>query len=133
MTAIFFADCWVQWKMYNFQHVFDYLNFYHADVIKEKGIKHAWAEFAQYYTFENIVENMNQKQICIQDLEREVKGPGSACQGDSGGPLMCGADHNVLTGVTSFGQPYCDGRVPNVYARVSAYRCFIRKHTGIEM
>ncbi|XP_058126963.1 trypsin 3A1-like [Anopheles ziemanni] len=54
----------------------------------------------------------------------------AACRGDSGGPLVCNAE---LVGINSFGDRYCTGSPPSVFAKVSStsIRSFIKQHTGL--
>ncbi|CAC5385716.1 unnamed protein product [Mytilus coruscus] len=62
--------------------------------------------------------------ICAQGEEGK-----DACQGDSGGPLVCSAGDEKtekLMGIVSYGHN-CDGHVPSVYSKVSAYIDWIRK------
>jgi len=55
-----------------------------------------------------------------------------SCQGDSGGPLVCKTgDHYTLAGVTSFGIATCPTSSPSAYSRVSFFRGWIKKHSGI--
>ena len=55
-----------------------------------------------------------------------------SCQGDSGGPLACKvAGKWKLAGATSFGVAGCRPAFPTVYSRVSYFRSWIQKVTGI--
>ncbi|CAG2202088.1 unnamed protein product [Mytilus edulis] len=57
--------------------------------------------------------------ICLQDGKKD------SCNRDSGGPLVCS---KKLVGVLSFGAiTICDGRVPSVHIRVSAYTDWIEE------
>jgi len=59
-------------------------------------------------------------------------GKASACQGDSGGPAVCKQNGSwVLAGVTSGGSPVCNVKKPSIYTRVSAFRAWISKHSGL--
>ncbi|KAM8799421.1 chymotrypsin-like protease CTRL-1 [Eudromia elegans] len=50
----------------------------------------------------------------------------SSCHGDSGGPLVYqNEDGWTLIGIVSWGNSFCDVRVPAVYTRVSCYRDWI--------
>jgi len=69
--------------------------------------------------------------ICVHDASPPAGDRPSACMGDSGGPMMCGPGHNILAGVTSWGESTCSGTLPSVYTRVSAYRGWIAQYTGI--
>merc|ERR1712012_5325 len=56
----------------------------------------------------------------------------SACTGDSGGPLACNKDGVwKLAGAASYVYGNCETRAPSVYTRISHYRQFIKKHTGV--
>ena len=59
----------------------------------------------------------------------------SACNGDSGGPLVCEEGGRwVIRGAASFvssGDVKCDVKLPSIYARVSTYVNWIKKHTGV--
>jgi len=68
---------------------------------------------------------INQGHICVHDASSASGEKASACMGDSGGPMMCGAGHNILAGVTSWGESTCGGVNPSVYTRVSSYRDWI--------
>ena len=72
---------------------------------------------------------ITEKHICVLDEETH----GTACFHDSGGPMMCGCEHNVQAGITSYGEQggHCSGRLPVVYMRVSKYRDWIYQHTGV--
>ncbi|CAG2251501.1 unnamed protein product [Mytilus edulis] len=62
--------------------------------------------------------------LCAQDLGRDV------CNGDSGGALACGnADDSALkvVGIVSYGVAVCNGTMPDVYVRVSAFQDWIKK------
>ncbi|KFB46532.1 AGAP001247-PA-like protein [Anopheles sinensis] len=54
----------------------------------------------------------------------------SACRGDSGGPLVCNGE---LTGINSFGDEFCTGSPPSVFAKVASesIRSFIKQYTGL--
>jgi len=69
---------------------------------------------------------INQGHICVHDAASASGDKASACMGDSGGPMMCGAGHNILAGVTSWGESTCGGTLPSVYTRVSSYRDWIQ-------
>ncbi|XP_066579297.1 prostasin [Amia ocellicauda] len=61
--------------------------------------------------------------------ERGLK---DTCQGDSGGPLVCKKGRGwVQAGIVSFGKPCGSVRFPGVYTRVTSYRDWIKKHSGI--
>ncbi|XP_005099503.1 fibrinolytic enzyme, isozyme C-like [Aplysia californica] len=66
------------------------------------------------------------KHICVHDASPPAGQRPSACMGDSGGPMMCGRGHDILAGVTSWGERTCSGTLPSVYTRVSAYLGWIR-------
>uniref|UniRef100_A0A182PET1 Peptidase S1 domain-containing protein n=1 Tax=Anopheles epiroticus TaxID=199890 RepID=A0A182PET1_9DIPT len=55
----------------------------------------------------------------------------SPCNGDSGGPLVL-AEDKTLVGVVSFGHAQgCDKGHPAAFARVTAFRDWVKKHTGV--
>ncbi|NXA41615.1 CTRL protease, partial [Eudromia elegans] len=55
----------------------------------------------------------------------------SSCHGDSGGPLVYqNEDGWTLIGIVSWGNSFCDVRVPAVYTRVSCYRDWIDEVTA---
>ena len=65
--------------------------------------------------------------ICIGN-----RGISAACSSDSGGPLACKVGNTwILAGVTSWGNASCSSDYPDVYTRVSYYRDWIRKHSGL--
>ncbi|XP_012940618.1 fibrinolytic enzyme, isozyme C-like [Aplysia californica] len=68
--------------------------------------------------------------ICVHEADRHTGQAPSACMGDSGGPMMCGNGHDILAGVTSWGEKTCSGTLPSVYTRVSAYLSWIRHYVG---
>ncbi|XP_069044734.1 tryptase-2-like [Lepisosteus oculatus] len=56
------------------------------------------------------------------------------CQGDSGGPLVCRKNKRspwLQAGIVSFGLQCAVPLSPGIYTRVSTYRDWIKKHTGI--
>jgi len=71
---------------------------------------------------------INEGHICVHDASSADGEKASACMGDSGGPMMCGAGHNILAGVTSWGESTCSGTLPSVYTRVSSYRQWISQY-----
>ena len=83
--------------------------------------------FGGYENFSLITE----KQICAHDDTPPRGSRPDTCKGDSGGPMMCGSGHNVLAGITSWGEIPCTGNVPGVYTRVSAYRNWIYQHARV--
>ena len=76
-------------------------------------------------------EEVTEKHICVHDADTPLGDRRNGCKGDSGGPMMCGCEHNVQAGITSFGDPDCSGRRPAVYTRVSEYRDWIQHYTGV--
>ncbi|XP_052899588.1 collagenase-like [Anopheles moucheti] len=55
----------------------------------------------------------------------------SPCNGDSGGPLVL-AEDKTLVGVVSFGHALgCERGFPAAFARVTAFREWVNKHTGV--
>jgi len=55
-----------------------------------------------------------------------------SCSGDSGGPLVCSLNNEyTLAGVTSFGPTTCSTSMPSVYTRISSYRAWIGRNTGV--
>ena len=83
--------------------------------------------FGGYENFYRVTE----KQICMHDDTPPVGSRPDTCKGDSGGPMMCGSGHNVLAGVTSWGESTCSGTLPSVYTRVSKYRGWIYQHARV--
>ena len=74
--------------------------------------------------------DVTEKMICVhEDTPPEGSRP-SICFGDSGGPMMCGSEHNILAGITSWGAD-CSGNYPSVFTRVSAYRDWIYQHARV--
>ena len=79
---------------------------------------------------------ISRTQVCVKHKTTPAnEDHSSACRGDSGGPMMCGAGHDVITGVTSFAAPDNEDRCttenhPNVYTRVAAYTGWIEGYTG---
>ncbi|XP_005091542.1 fibrinolytic enzyme, isozyme C [Aplysia californica] len=73
-------------------------------------------------------EAITDKHICVHDASPPAGQRPSGCMGDSGGPMMCGPRHNILAGVTSWGERTCSGTFPSVYTRVSAYLGWIRNN-----
>uniref|UniRef100_A0A182Q608 Peptidase S1 domain-containing protein n=1 Tax=Anopheles farauti TaxID=69004 RepID=A0A182Q608_9DIPT len=64
--------------------------------------------------------------LCARGDEKE-----SPCNGDSGGPLVL-AEDKTLVGVVSFGHALgCDRGFPAAFARVTAFRDWVKKHTGV--
>uniref|UniRef100_A0A4Y0BD77 Peptidase S1 domain-containing protein n=1 Tax=Anopheles funestus TaxID=62324 RepID=A0A4Y0BD77_ANOFN len=55
----------------------------------------------------------------------------SPCNGDSGGPLVLAKD-KTLVGVVSFiHEKGCESGLPAAFARVTAFRDWVKKHTGV--
>jgi len=55
-----------------------------------------------------------------------------SCSGDSGGPLVCKeGDSYTLAGVTSWGLITCSTEFPSVYTRMSFYRDWIKRTSGV--
>uniref|UniRef100_A0A182WCA2 Peptidase S1 domain-containing protein n=1 Tax=Anopheles minimus TaxID=112268 RepID=A0A182WCA2_9DIPT len=64
--------------------------------------------------------------LCARGNEKE-----SPCNGDSGGPLVL-AEDKTLVGVVSFGHALgCERGFPAAFARVTAFRDWVNKHTGL--
>ena len=82
----------------------------------------------QYYWGAGITKS----HICVHDASPPAGDRPSACMGDSGGPMMCGQGHNILAGVTSWGEQTCSGTLPSVYTRVSAYLDWVRMYVNID-
>jgi secreted trypsin-like serine protease len=66
-------------------------------------------------------QSINIKHICVYEASAPSGSRPSACMGDSGGPMMCGANRELLAGITSWGVSNCSGNYPSVYTRVSEY------------
>ncbi|XP_066579293.1 tryptase-2-like [Amia ocellicauda] len=68
------------------------------------------------------------KMMCAGDKA----GGKDTCQGDSGGPLVCKrASCWVLAGITSIGYGCGNPEFPGVFTRVSSFRTWIKKHSGV--
>ncbi|XP_053674803.1 collagenase-like [Anopheles nili] len=64
--------------------------------------------------------------VCARGDEKQ-----SPCNGDSGGPLVL-ADEKTLVGVVSFGHALgCERGFPAAFSRVTSYRDWVKKHTGL--
>ena len=99
----------------------------------------------------DVPDYLQQSQVPIVDYARCKKANGwllhdkpmvcigavgsSACNGDSGGPLVCEEGGRwVIRGAASFvssGDVKCDVKLPSIFARVSTYVNWIKKHTGV--
>ncbi|XP_053684691.1 chymotrypsin-2-like [Sabethes cyaneus] len=92
----------------------DQLRFLTVEIITQSECQ---AAFSDPYT-ERLADNT----ICSQS----PAGQGS-CLGDAGGPLVY---NNELVGILSWGIP-CGEGMPDVYARISNHRAWIRVHTMV--
>merc|ERR1712088_950328 len=65
--------------------------------------------------------------VCIKN------GKTGACMGDSGGPLACrnGSGDWHLVGATSWGSGSCNVGYPSVYTRLSYFKNWIQKTSGL--
>merc|ERR1719187_1264445 len=99
-----------------------------ASHLKEVYITKISTPVCNYYWGGGITE----KHICVHDASPPAGSRPSACMGDSGGPMMCGPGHNILAGVTSWGESTCSGTLPSVYTRVSEFLDFITQYTSVK-
>ncbi|XP_050306146.1 brachyurin-like [Anthonomus grandis grandis] len=70
---------------------------------------------------------ISDSQLCTAGSDSIVGNVG-ACFGDSGGPLVV---NDVLVGLVSFGNEICEAGFPTVYTRISKFRYWISKYTGL--
>jgi len=66
-------------------------------------------------------------QLCTCGYD-SLAGLVGACYGDSGGPLTVGS---TLVGLVSFGYSDCEAGFPTVFTRISHYRDWIAKYSGV--
>ncbi|KAG8227076.1 hypothetical protein J437_LFUL007413 [Ladona fulva] len=69
-----------------------------------------------------VYEDITERMLCAGDDGKD------ACQGDSGGPLV---QNGKLVGIVSFGHGCAQFLFPGVYARVAAFRGWIRDNSGV--
>uniref|UniRef100_A0A8C4Q6Q1 Serine protease 12 n=1 Tax=Eptatretus burgeri TaxID=7764 RepID=A0A8C4Q6Q1_EPTBU len=69
--------------------------------------------------------------MCAGNIAGSVRA--DSCQGDSGGPLACPSKPGrwSVYGITSWGYGCGVADMPGVYTRVSRYRSWIRRQTGV--
>ncbi|XP_069044087.1 serine protease 27-like [Lepisosteus oculatus] len=64
--------------------------------------------------------------MCAGDEQKDT------CGGDAGGPLVCKkGDSWIQAGIVSFGRGCGRPNSPGIYTRVSSFRCWIWKHSGV--
>ncbi|XP_066579299.1 tryptase-2 [Amia ocellicauda] len=76
---------------------------------------------------DKVYGGIKSEMVCAGDGGKDT------CQGDSGGPLVCRKRlvSWVLVGITSFGDVCGKPKFPGVYTRVSSFRRWIKKHSGV--
>lgn len=78
-------------------------------------------------TFALVNVTIENTQLCTSGYD-SLTGLVGACYGDSGGPLTVGS---TLVGLVSFGYGYCEAGFPTVFTRISHYRDWIAKYSGV--
>merc|ERR1712227_785795 len=70
---------------------------------------------------------INPGHVCLKNAKT------GGCMGDSGGPLACrnGSGDWHLVGATSWGSGQCDVGMPSVYTRLSYFKAWINKTSGL--
>ncbi|XP_069044088.1 serine protease 27-like [Lepisosteus oculatus] len=76
----------------------------------------------------NSEATIREDMMCAGDED----GQKDTCNGDAGGPLVCKKGESwIQAGIVSFGRGCGSPNSPGVYTRVSSFRCWIRKHSGV--
>ncbi|XP_069044079.1 serine protease 27-like [Lepisosteus oculatus] len=79
-------------------------------------------------------QSMYNRKIIREDMmcAGDEDGQKDTCNGDNGGPLVCKkGDSWIQAGIVSFGRGCGRPNSPGVYTRVTSFRCWIRKHSGV--
>ncbi|XP_063399047.1 chymotrypsinogen A-like [Mytilus trossulus] len=92
----------------------DRLQVQYMPAVSKAYCNNTWNSFFGFRLFPvNFINTI----ICLQDKDKD------SCIGDSGGPMVCS---NKLVGTLSFGKDLCDGTLPSVHTRISAYLDWIK-------
>ncbi|XP_059620301.1 chymotrypsin B-like [Phlebotomus argentipes] len=91
------------------------------------GIKHVTTDQVCAQTYPHIAHSLVNN-FCAQGLQFES----TFCQGDQGTALVSMVRFRlVVVGLASFTDGRCQGNIPGVFVRVTAYRNWIQQNTGL--